>query len=348
LEASDVAGLRIDLRSDTLTQPTPEMRQAMANAEVGDDVFGEDPTVLALEARTAELLGKEAAVYMPSAVMTNQVAVRVHTRPGDELFCDANAHIHFYESGAPAALSGVTCHLLAGVRGIFSADDLRAAIRPANVQFPAPALVCLENTHNRGGGSVWSLAQTRAVAEVAREAHLKMHLDGARLWNAALASGTSEASYAACFDSVSVCFSKGLGAPVGSALAGDGEFIAQARRVRKRVGGGMRQAGIIAAGALYALQHHRGRLIEDHRNARSLAEALAKIDGIDIDPSEVQTNIVLFRTGPVDANALAARLAERGVGMLARDAGSIRAVTSLMVTEAMVAEAAAIVAECLR
>ncbi len=280
----------IDLRSDTVTRPTPAMRRAMAEAEVGDDVLGDDPTVAAL----AQILGKESAVYMPSGTMTNQVAVRTWTEPGDEIIIEAGAHTYFFESGGPAALSGVMCRLIQGERGLFTADQVRAVLRPANEHFPRTRLVCVENTHNRGGGTVWPLRQVAEVAAVAREAGLKVHLDGARLWNASVAAGVPEKDYAAHFDSASVCFSKGLGAPVGSALAGTREFIARARRFRKMFGGGMRQAGIIAAGALYALEHHRERLAEDHANARRLAEGLAGLAGIEIDPATVETNIVVF------------------------------------------------------
>ena len=294
----------IDFRSDTITKPTDGMRRAMAEAVVGDDVFGDDPTVNELERATAELLYKPAAVFMPSGTMTNQVALRAHTEPGDEVLIEAEAHMYYYEAGGPAALSGVMCRLLAGRRGIFSADEMRAALRPENLHYPRTKLVCVENTHNRGGGSVWPIEQVAEVAAAAREAGLKLHMDGARLWNASAATGVSEADYAKHFDSVSVCFSKGLGAPVGSALVGDEEFIARARRFRKMFGGGMRQAGIIAAGALYALQNHRERLAEDHANARKLAEALAEMDGIELDPADVETNIVMFRVTSMPAAEL--------------------------------------------
>jgi len=331
----------IDLRSDTVTQPTPAMRAAMAEAVVGDDVLGDDPTVIALEKRTAELLGKEAAVYMPSGSMTNQVAIRAHTEPGDEVLADADAHCYFYEGGAPAALSGVMMRLLPGVRGVFTAADVRAALRPSNVHFPRTKLVCVENTHNRGGGSVWPLEQVADVAAAAREADLAMHLDGARLWNACAATGMAEADYAAHFDSVSVCFSKGLGAPVGSALAGDAAFIDRARRFRKMFGGGRRQAGIIAAGALYALDHHRQRLAEDHANARALADGLAGLAGVELDPATVETNIVVFRIAPTPAADLAAQLADAGVRVLATGPDTIRAVTNLEVSSEDIAAALA-------
>jgi threonine aldolase len=322
----------IDLRSDTVTLPTPAMRAAMAQAEVGDDVFGDDPTVRRLEERTAETLGKEAALYVPSGTMSNQVALRSHTEPGDEVLVDANAHVYYYEGGAPAALSGVMCRCLQGDRGIFSGADIEAVLRPSDPHFAPTRLVCLENTHNRGGGSIWPLDRMAEVARVARAHGLRLHLDGARLWNASVASGVPERDYAACADSVSVCFSKGLGAPVGSALAGSRDFIARARRFRKQLGGGMRQAGIIAAGALYALEHHRERLAEDHANARALATGLAELPGLALDPASVQTNLVRFRVLCLPAAELVRRLKAAGVWVLAVAPDAIRAVTNLNVS----------------
>ena len=250
----------IDLRSDTITKPTPAMREAMAAADVGDDVFGEDPTVRELEAETAALLGKEAALFTVSGTMANQLAVRSHTEPGDEILVEANAHLYYYEGGGPAALSGVSCRCLQGQRGVFNSADVESALRPSDPHFPRSRLVCIENTHNRGGGKIWPLERIQEVAAAARLHGLQLHLDGARLWNAAAATGIAERQWAAPFDTVSVCFSKGLGAPVGSALAGSAALLARARRFRKMFGGGMRQAGIIAAGALFALRHHRARL----------------------------------------------------------------------------------------
>lgn len=322
----------IDLRSDTITQPTSAMRQAIAQAEVGDDVFGDDPTVNALEAEVAALLGKEAAVYMPSGTMTNQVALRLHTEPGDEIILESEAHIYYYEGGAPAALSGVMCRLVKGDRGIFTAADLTQVLRPADPHFPQTRLVCLENTHNRGGGRIYPLAEIAAIAQVCQAHGLKLHLDGARLWNACAATGIAAADYASPFDTVSVCFSKGLGAPIGSALVGSQAAIHRARRFRKQFGGSMRQAGLIAAGALYALKHHFDRLKDDHSNARLLAEGLATIDGIQIDPEAVETNIVLFHTQDIGAEIVAQRLQAMGVAVLATGPHSIRAVTNLMVT----------------
>lgn len=337
----------IDLRSDTVTKPTPAMRRAMAEAEVGDDVFGDDPTVQRLETRVAEVLGKEAALFVPSGAMANQLAVRVHTQPGDEILLDANAHIYFYEAGGPAALSGVMCRCLAGTRGVFTGADVKAALRPADVHFPPTRLVCVENTHNRGGGKVWPLDRLAEVAATARQHGLKLHLDGARLWNASVASGVPEREYAALFDTVSVCFSKGLGAPVGSALTGPRELIERARRFRKQFGGGMRQAGIIAAGALHALENHRERLAEDHANARRLATALAETPGIEIDPATVETNLVYFRVTRGPAADLVASLKAAGVLVLASGPDTIRAVTNLEVSAADIETAiAALRAAC--
>jgi threonine aldolase len=296
----------IDLRSDTITTPSPQMRQVMAEAEVGDDVFGEDPTVTALEKLTAEILGKETAVFVPSGTMSNEIAIRAQTSPGDEIILDARSHCYLYEGGAPAALSGVTCTLINGTRGIFTAQDVKDVLRPKNYHFPPAKLLCLENTHNQGGGSIWPLELIADVTSVARDVNLNLHLDGARLWNASVATGISEKEYAKYFDSVNVCFSKGLGAPVGSALAGSTELIDRARRFRKQFGGGMRQAGIIAAGALYALQNNHNRLVE--------------------------TNIVFFKIDSMPAKELAGKLQKNGVYVLALGPDIIRAVTHLNVS----------------
>lgn len=337
----------IDLRSDTVTKPTAEMRRAMAEAPVGDDVFGEDPTVNELEQTTARLLGKEAALFVPSGTMANQLAVRVHTRHGDEVLLDAAAHVCNAEAGAAAALSGVTCRTVTGRRGIFTPADVLAAVRPPDVHHPPLRLVCVENTHNGGGGSVWPLAALSEVAAAAHAHGLAVHMDGARLWNASIASGVPERQYADCCDSVSVCYSKGLGAPVGSALAGSAELVGRARRFRKMFGGGMRQAGILAAAALYALRHHRDRLAEDHRHARLLAERLRQIPGIELDGDVVETNIVRFRTPGKPASAIAAALRERGVLLFATGTESYRAVTHLMVSAADIEAAGQAIAEVL-
>ena len=338
----------IDLRSDTITQPTPAMREAMARAEVGDDVFGDDPTVQRLEARVAEVLGKEAAVFTPSGTMANQLAIRAHTEPGDEILVDANAHIYYYEGGAPAALAGVMCRCLPGVRGVFTAADVEAVLRPSDQHFAPTKLVCVENTHNRGGGNIWPMERIQEVAAVAQRHGLRLHLDGARLWNASVATGIAERDYAAQFDSVSVCFSKGLGAPVGSALCGSREFIQRARRFRKMFGGGMRQAGIIAAGALYALEHHRARLADDHTNARALADGLARLPGLEVDATAVLTNMVFFRVKKLPASELAKKLDQAGVRVLATGPDTIRAVTNLMVSAADIPVAVEIVGRTCR
>lgn len=310
------------------------MRQAMAAAEVGDDVFGEDPTVRALEERTAALLGKEAALFVVSGTMANQLAVRTHTEPGDEIILEASAHIYYYEGGGPAAFSGVQCRCLPGRRGQFTAAEVEAALRPLDPHFPPTRLVCLENTHNRGGGSVWPIQQIAEISTLAKQRGLRMHLDGARLWNAAIATGIAEREYAAHFDSVSVCFSKGLGAPIGSALVGSREFISRARRFRKQIGGGLRQAGIIAAGALFAMEQQRARLADDHANAKTLAQGLARIPGFALDPATVETNIVCFQCPAAPAAKVAERLNAAGVRMLAIGPDTLRAVTNLNVTAA--------------
>jgi threonine aldolase len=285
------------------------------------------------------LLGKEAALFVPSGTMANQIAVRTLTEPGDEILVEAQAHIFCCEAGGPAALSGVTCRCLPGQRGIFTGADVEAALHPPDPHFAPARLVCVENTHNRGGGSVWPLDRAAEVAAAARKHGLRLHLDGARLWNAAVAAGVSEREYAAHFDTVNVCFSKGLGAPIGSALAGPRHLIDRARRFRKQFGGGMRQAGIVAAGALYALENHRTRLAEDHANARALATGLSQLPAVKIDPATVQTNIVRFQVTTRPVAALVEALEQTGVRMLATGPDTIRAVTNLHVTAEDVAEA---------
>jgi threonine aldolase len=327
----------IDMRSDTVTKPTAEMRAAMAQAEVGDDVYGDDPTVNALERRTAEILGKEAAVFMPSGTMTNEVALRTHTQSGDQVLADAGAHVFLLEGGAAAALSGLTIQPLPGRNGIFTADDVRQAIRtphrfmPGTV-LPPTTLLCVENTHNGAGGVVWPIETVRDVTAAAREHGLATHLDGARLWHAAVAAGIPEAEYAAHFDSVSVCFSKGLGAPMGSALAGSAAFVARARRFKQMFGGGFRQAGIVAAGALHALEHHRQLLAEDHEKAKAFATGLETIAAVRIDLSLVQTNIVRFRVVTMSASEFVDGCYENGLHMLPLGADQVRAVMHLGIT----------------
>lgn len=321
----------IDLRSDTVTRPTEAMRAAMAGAEVGDDVYGDDPTVRALEERTAQILGKEAAVFMPTGTMSNQVALRAHTEAGDEILADASAHIFISEGGAPAGLSGIQIRGLPGVNGIFTGDDVLRAVRVPHrfnpKTLPPPTkLVAVENTHNGGGGTVWPFERIEEVARAARSRDLALHLDGARLWNASAATGIPEAKYASFFDTVSVCFSKGLGAPVGSALAGSSAFIERARRFKQMFGGGFRQAGVLAAAALYAVENHRRDLIVDHQNARRLASALAALPGIEIDVERVQTNIVRFRVTTLSPFDFVERCYAEGVHMLGSSPDRVRAV----------------------
>jgi threonine aldolase len=317
----------LDLRSDTVTRPTPEMREAMARAEVGDDVFGEDPTVLALELETARLTGKEASLFVTSGTMGNQLAIATQTRPGDDVIVGEGAHPIFYEAGAAAALSGVQFSV-AGGGGFYTPEELEAVVHPREYFAPRTSLAAIENTHNRSGGRVWPLDQARAVAERARALGLATHLDGARIWNASVASGVDVATLCAPFDTASVCFSKGLGAPVGSALCGPRALVENARRIRKRWGGGMRQAGILAAGALHALAHHRARLAEDHANARRLAERMARVDGVRIDLGAVETNLVNIDVG-VPAADVAGEAKTLGVLISASGPRRLRAVTHL-------------------
>jgi threonine aldolase len=324
----------IELRSDTFTKPTPAMRAAMAAAEVGDDVAGEDPTVNALETRIAEMLGKEAAVFVPSGTMSNQLAVRVHCGPGDEFLCDANCHIYNYEQAAYAQLFGIAAQPIDGDYGVLRLEQLVDRIRPENDHAVRTRLVCLENTHNRGAGRVLPYDGVVEICRWAADNGLAQHLDGARLFNAAIASGIPAREWAQHFDTVSVCFSKGLGAPVGSALCGPSESIGKARRVRKALGGGMRQAGIVAAGALYALDHHIERLSEDHEKARVLAEAIRETPGLTLDPDIVETNIVIFKIDPQLGTAAEFVAKLKGQGVLLYDVGRyrIRAVTHLDVS----------------
>ncbi len=314
----------IDLRSDTVTRPTEGMRRAMLEAPVGDDVFGEDPTVNRLEEYVAELLGKEAALYAPSGTMTNQIGVHVGTGRGDEVLLHEGAHIFVYEVGAPAMLSGVQIRTLSGEKGVIDPDTLRAAVRPENVHFPRSRLLCLENTHNTAGGKVFPLEDFAAVAAEARGLGIKVHLDGARLFNAQAATGIPAREWCEHAETVSVCSSKGLGAPVGSLLAGDEETVREARRVRKAFGGGMRQAGVIAAGSLYAFEHHTQRLVEDHERAKKLAAGLERA-GYRVGPPE--TNIVLVETGEPDLFLQA--LAREGVLATPGKAGFVRLCTHL-------------------
>jgi threonine aldolase len=330
----------IDLRSDTLTKPTPAMLAAMSAAEVGDDVWGEDPTVTALEARAAAMFGKEAGLFCPSGTMTNQIAIRVHVTAGDEVICSSEAHVYQYEGGAIAATSGASVRLLAGDRGRFNAVSVEAAIQPDDPHYPRSRLVCVEDTSNRGGGACWNVDELDRIREVCTRRALALHLDGARVWNRLVAKGDDPAAYARRFDSISVCLSKGLGAPVGSVLLGSKDFIHAARRVRKRLGGGMRQAGYLAACGLHALEHHVARLAEDHRRARDLEAALARARGI-ARVLPVETNIVIAETADAaDVDALLAHLRAHGILAAGMGPGRVRFVTHLGIDDAMVARVA--------
>jgi threonine aldolase len=331
----------IDFRSDTVTKPTPAMRRAIAEAEVADDVYGEDPTVRRLEERVAERLGLEAAVFAPSGTQANQIAIGAHCRQGDEVLTEAGSHIIQYEGGAVPALWGVQPQPLPGQRGLLTPEQVTESVRAENIHYPRTRLLSLENTHNRGGGAVWPVERFRAVVEAARKAKLAVHLDGARLFNAEVAAGVPASSWAKLTDTTSVCFSKGLGAPVGSVLAGRKDVIYEARRLRKRLGGGMRQAGILAAAALYALDHHVARLAEDHAHARRLAALLAEVPGVKVDAAQVETNMVFaeFSRPSLEVVEL---LAKHGV--LTNPAGAprtLRLVTHLDVSAADIEEAVA-------
>ncbi len=321
----------IDLRSDTLTKPTPGMRAAIAAAEVGDDVFGEDPTVLRLEETIAGQLGKEKALFVPSGTMSNQIGVRVHCSPGDEFLCETNCHIYQYEQGAFAQLSGVVARTVDGEFGVLRLEQLVGLIRPENVHHVRTRLVCLENTHNRGGGRVQPYEEVERICAWAHANGLSTHLDGARLFNAVVATGIAANKWASHFDTVSVCFSKGLGAPVGSALAGPRDLIERAHRHRKLFGGAMRQAGVIAAAAVYALEHHIDRLADDHAAARRLGEMIREIDGLELRPPQIDTNLVIYRVDPrLGTGAeFSARLKRRGLLISAFGGQLMRAVTHL-------------------
>jgi threonine aldolase len=336
----------IDLRSDTVTRPTPAMREAMARAEVGDDVFGDDPTVLALEAEVARLTGKEAALFVSSGTMGNQLAIATHTRPGDDVIVGEGAHPVHYEGGAGAALSGVQFTVV-GRGGLFTADDVEPAVHPKVYWYPRTSLVSIENTHNRAGGRVWPIAQAKAVADKARSLGLATHLDGARIWNASVASGVPVAELCAPFDTASVCFSKGLGAPVGSAFCASRRQVEEARRLRKRWGGAMRQSGILAAGALHALAHHRARLADDHANARALAERMSRAAGAAVDLEGVETNLVNIDL-QVPADAVARVAKELGLLINAIGPRRLRAVLHLDVSRADVDAAADILASAIQ
>ncbi|KAF4516190.1 hypothetical protein B566_EDAN000429 [Ephemera danica] len=335
----------IDLRSDTVTQPTEAMRKAMARADVGDDVYGEDPTVNRLQEMAAAMLGKRAALFVPSGTMSNQLAIRVHTQPGQEVIVESTSHIVRYEQGAAGALAGVQLHWVVGGHGIMTAEQVEAAIRPKDPYSIPTGLICIENTHNSGGGTIYSLSTIEKIRAIATKHGIPMHLDGARLFNAVAATTLPAATYAQHFETVSFCLSKGLGAPAGSLLvSSDLSLIERARRFRRMYGGAMRQSGILAAAGIHALEHHVTRLTHDHDHAKRLARALHQIPAIRIAPQHVETNIVIFdvpdhRLAPAD---LVTHLKDHGVLIHAIGGRSFRAVTHLNISTKHIDEAAGI------
>lgn len=335
---------KIDFRSDTLTKPTPGMLEAMAVADIGDDVFGEDPSINQLESMVAQMFNMQAAMFCPSGTMTNQIAIKCHTQPGDEVICDENSHVYQYEGGGISFHSAASVKLLPGDRGRISAEMVRQNIRGDDVHYPRSSLVCLENTANRGGGSCYSFDEIHRIQQVCQQHQLALHLDGARLWNALVVHPETAADYGRVFDSISVCLSKGLGCPVGSLLLGNNELIRQARRYRKLFGGGMRQAGSLAAAGIYALQHHIERLQVDHRHAQQLGEALGQ-RSIVRQLLPVETNIVVFELQPQrTATDVVDWLATQGVLALAVSPHRIRLVTHLDISDAMMEQALQVVA----
>jgi threonine aldolase len=338
----------IDLRSDTVTKPSQEMRNAMANAEVGDDVYKEDPTANRLQKYCADLFGKEDALFVPSGVMGNQLCLNVLTQPGDEIICDKKAHIFQYESGSPAMLSGLSMNLIEGENGEIIPEEVEPLIRPTSAYYmPRTKVIEVENTHNVAGGVVHSIENIKVLKTLANNYNLKTHLDGARLWNASIASGISVAEYSSYFDTVSVCLSKGLGAPVGSIILGEKEMIEEAFRMRKAWGGGMRQIGILAAAGLYALENNFERLSNDHENAKLLAEHLSQVDGVEIDNSLVQTNILMFRPTTMTVEDVIAKSKEKGLLLGPGGIGVVRAVTHMDVSSEDIRNAAQIITQIL-
>ncbi len=323
----------IDLRSDTVTRPSEKMRKAMYDAEVGDDVFQEDPTVNNLQEYAAELLGKESALFVPSGTMGNQICLNVLTNPGDEIICEYGAHIFNYESGSTAGLSGVQIHPLKGNRGVIYPQQVEEAIRPKSAYYmPRTKVIEVENTHNRAGGTIHPIENINALRQLAKKYDLYFHLDGARIWNASAATGIQVKEYASHFDTISCCLSKGLGAPIGSIIAGSKDFINEAFRVRKAWGGGMRQAGVIAAAGLFALQNNRERLVEDHEKAKMVAEAIANIPSLEIDSEAVQTNIIIFKPLKINVETAISKLKEKGLLVSMGSIGALRIVTHLDVS----------------
>jgi threonine aldolase len=323
----------IDLRSDTVTKPSPAMRQVMYEAEVGDDVYGEDPSVNELQRYAAELLGKESALYVSSGVMGNQICLNVLTEPGDEIICETDAHIFNYESGSPAVLSGIQLHPIPGKRGVIKAEQVEDAIRPAGAYYmPRTKVIAIENTHNRAGGTIFPLEVIKELRDLADKYNLFLHIDGARIWNASVASGIPLKEYTQYCDTISCCLSKALGAPVGSIIAGTSEMMKKAFRVRKAWGGGMRQSGILASAGLYALKNNIERLKEDHQKARALAECISSIPSVEIDLESVQTNIIIFKSGRISIPDAIKGCKERGLLISVGKKDSLRMITHLDVS----------------
>lgn len=322
----------IDLRSDTVTKPSKSMREAMMMAEVGDDVFGEDPTINKLQAKCAELTGKEKSLFVTSGSLGNQLAIKAHTKPGDEIIVEAESHIYNYENAAPSVISSVQVMPIQGTNGVMSVESINKYLRERVYYFPENTLICIENTHNRAGGIIQPIESIREITAFAREQGIKTHLDGARIFNASVETGITVKEYASYFDSISFCFSKGLGAPVGSILCGDAAFISRAHRWRKILGGGMRQAGILAAAALYALEHNVERLQEDHQKAKFFAEKIAAIPSVEINLENVHTNIVIFRQSRFSKSQFINILKEKGVLVSSGSFDFIRAVFHLDVS----------------
>ncbi|MEW4925428.1 GntG family PLP-dependent aldolase [Algibacter sp. 2305UL17-15] len=325
----------IDLRSDTVTKPSKAMLQAMFNAKVGDDVFREDPTTNKLEEKVAKMFGKERALFFPSGTMANQTAIKLHTAPGDQIICDKYAHIYNYESGGASFNSGVSCKLIDGERGMFTANQVAEAINPDAYYYSKTTLVEIENTTNKGGGACWDLNEVLKIKKVCDANNLRFHLDGARLWNALVAKNETTEQYGKLFDTISICFSKGLGCPVGSILVGNSEIMKEAIRIRKIFGGNMRQVGYLAAAALYALENNIDRLHEDHQRAKEIGEVLTKLPMIKtVEP--IETNIVIFELNAVeDASLFIQKLKEKGIHIIGMGGGKLRMVTHLDYTSKM-------------
>ena len=329
--------MEINLISDTVTKPTPGMLEAMMTAEVGDDVFKNDPTINKLEAKVADLFGMKAALFFPSGSMTNQTAIKLHTQPGEQLICDKYAHVYNYEGGGVSFNSGVSCRLVDGHRGMMTAEQVQASINPPDFYHsPLTSLVCIENTTNKGGGACWNFEELKKIKKVCEDNNLKYHLDGARLWNALVEKGESPKQYGALFDSISVCLSKGLGCPVGSVLVGSEQLIHDAIRVRKILGGGMRQAGFLAAAGIYALDNHVKRLADDHQRAKEIGAVLSKVEFIKkVEP--IETNIIIFELDEavLSADIFLKRLEENKISIISMGQGKLRIVTHLDYTDAM-------------